>query len=222
MHQQTLMLAGKLCAPLLGGGVAQVKIAIHEVGNHFDGMAHVKLDHRAVAQVIGDGSHAVALLDAEAGYRQIGTIGADERNVGAVQRGHKRQAPRTQIAGRSQHLPRQQRAHRMRNCVVDVQQVEPINLRHFRHARGQRQIVRRIFEQRIPRDFHLMVVNLGVRLGEPNGQRVGDEMHFVAALCQLHPQLGGDDAAAAVGGITGDAYFHVLFVSRAQARGNPN
>src|SRR5205085_4732452 len=69
MHQQTLMLAGKLCAPLLGGGVAQVKIAIHEVGNHFDGMAHVKLDHRAVAQVIGDGSYAVALLDAEAGYR---------------------------------------------------------------------------------------------------------------------------------------------------------
>src|SRR6476619_4427923 len=43
---------------------------------------------------------------------------------------------------------------------------------------------------------------------QANRLLVGDEMHFVAALRQLDSALGAHNAAAAIGGITGDAYFH--------------
>ncbi len=45
-----------------------------------------------------------------------------------------------------QHLARQQRTHRVRNRIVNVQQVEIVQLRDLSHTRGQRQIVRRIVE----------------------------------------------------------------------------
>jgi len=43
-------------------------------------------------------------------------------------------APRTI----GEHLPRQQRAHGMRNRVVHVKQIEIIELRNLSHSRGQR------------------------------------------------------------------------------------
>ena len=91
---------------------------------------------------------------------------------------------------------------------MHVQQIEVVKLGHFRHARGQRQIVWRIFEQRIAGDFHFVIVNVGMRTGQPDGLGIGDEVNFVAALRQFQPQLGCDHAAAAVGGITGNADFH--------------
>ena len=63
---------------------------------------------------------------------------------------------------RRHHLARQQRAHRMRNGIVHVQQIEVVKLGHLRHPRRQRQIVRRIFEQRITGDFHFVIVNVGM------------------------------------------------------------
>src|SRR5260221_13388424 len=38
-------------------------------------------------------------------------------------------------------------------------------------------------------------------------------MHFVAAVCELEPQLGSDNAAAPVSGIASDADLHALLDS---------
>ena len=112
-----------------------------------------------------------------------------------------------------QHLLRQHRGDGVRNGVVHVQQIELVTLGHFRHARRQRQAVGRILEQRIVGDFHLVIVNARHIRVEPNGVGVGDEVDFVAARGQFQAQLRGDDAAAAVGGITGDADFHFCSVA---------
>ena len=99
----------------------------------------------------------------------------------------------------------------MRNRVVDVQQVQLVVFRHFRHARGQRQAVRRILKQRISGNFHFVIVDARRAGIQPDGIGVGDEMHFVAAGGQLQAQFRGDNAAAAVSRITGDPDFMSLF-----------
>ncbi len=91
---------------------------------------------------------------------------------------------------------------------MHMQQVEVVKLGHFRHPRSQRQVIRRVLEQRIPRDFYFVIVNVGMGTAQPNGLRVRNEMNFVIAFRQFHPQFGRDHAAAAVGRITGDADFH--------------
>ena len=48
---------------------------------------------------------------------------------------------------------------------------------------------------------------------QADGIRVGDEVDFVAARGEFQPKLGGDDAAAAVGGIAGDADLHMRSVA---------
>ena len=108
-----------------------------------------------------------------------------------------------------QHLARQQRRDRMRDGVVDVQQVQVVALGHFGHARGQRQRVGRVLEQRVGRDLDLVVVDARSARVEPDGVGVGDEVDLVAAVGQFQAQFGGDDAAAAVGGITGDSDLHL-------------
>jgi hypothetical protein len=45
---------------------------------------------------------------------------------------------------------------------------------------------------------------------EADGLLVSDEMHFMAALRQLNPELRAHNSAAAVRGITSDSYFHSI------------
>ena len=123
-----------------------------------------------------------------------------------MQRGHERKLASARF-GRH-HLARQQRAHRVRDRIVHVQKIKVVKLGHFRHARGQRQIVRRVLEQRITGDFHFMVMNVGMGTAQANGLGVRNEVNFVVTLRQLQPQLGRDHAAASIGRIAGDADFH--------------
>ena len=97
----------------------------------------------------------------------------------------------------------------MRNRVVHVQQVEIVELRDLGHARRQRQIVRRIVEQRIAGNFHFVIVDVRFLAPQPDGLRVGNEMDLVSALRQLQTEFRGDDSAAAVRRITGDSDLHV-------------
>ena len=101
---------------------------------------------------------------------------------------------------------------------MHVQQVELVDLGDFRHARGQRQVVWRVLEQRIARDFHLVIVDVLLRLGQTDGLRVRDEVHLVTALGQLETEFGRDHAAAAVRGITGDSDLHDEWISVAFAK----
>ena len=63
-------------------------------------------------------------------------------------------------------------------------------------------------KERIARDLDLVKMNVGLGAGEADGLRVGDEMDLVTAAGELKAELGGDDSAAAVGWITGDADLH--------------
>src|SRR4051812_18725656 len=94
-----------------------------------------------------------------------------------------------------------------------MQQVEVIVFGYLCHPRGERQVVRRIFEQRISRDFNLMEADVPLRSDEPDRLRVRNEMDLVSALREFQPELSGDDAAAAVSRITRDADLHEVFRS---------
>ena len=53
-----------------------------------------------------------------------------------------------------------------------------------------------------------MIEDVALAAAQTKGLRVGDEVDLVTTRGQLNAQLGGDDATAAVGGITGDANLH--------------
>ena len=105
------------------------------------------------------------------------------------------------------------RRNGMRDGVVDVQQIQLVGLRHFGHARRQREAIGRILKKRIGGDFHLVVVDARDIRIEPDGIGVTDEVDLVAASGQFEAQFRGDNAAAAVGGIAGDTDFHFCSVA---------
>jgi len=206
VHQQALVVGYILAALFQPFRFAQILVAVHEVRDDFDMVLDIENIERAVAQILRDGGHAVALLDGKTRNRKIRAVEPDQSDVGAVQSGDKRQmAPRWSCR---QHLLGQHGAHRVRNRVVHVQQIEFVELRNLGHARGQRQIVRRIFKQRIARDLDLMIMNVRFGAGQTNGLRIGDEMNLMAAPGEFKSQFGGHNSAAAVGGITGDTNLH--------------
>jgi hypothetical protein len=51
-------------------------------------------------------------------------------------------------------------------------------------------------------------VNPRVQEIDAEGRPVGDEVDFVSAVGERHAELGGDDAAPAVGGVTRDRDSH--------------
>ncbi len=157
--------------------VRTVNVAVDEVGDDADLVFDAEHLHGSLFQIIADTSHAVGLLDGELGDGQIRTVRAHQRDVGAVQRGHKRQAP-----PRRHHLLCQKSGDGMRDGVVYVQQIQVLPLGHLRHARGQRQTVRRILKQRIGGDFHFVVVHARRPRVQAYGVGVADEVYVVTAV----------------------------------------
>jgi len=144
VHQQPFVI-GDILNPFLHPlRFAQVVVAVHEIRDHFDVVLDVENIQSAVAQILRDGGDAVALLDGKTRNRKIRAVKPDQRDIGAVQGRDKRQiAPRRSCR---QHLLGQHRAHRVRDRIVYVQQIELVELRDLGHSRRQRQIVRRIFK----------------------------------------------------------------------------
>ena len=98
-----------------------------------------------------------------------------------------------------------------------MQQFETLLQRDFVLARGQRQRVGIVIEQRIAthRRIHLVEVHpLGV-LTQAERRLVRDEMHFVPAPGEVQPELGRHGTGAAVGRVTGDPDSHPLVSSHA-------
>ena len=93
---------------------------------------------------------------------------------------------------------------------MDVEEIERIELGDLSHAGGEGEIVGWVFEERIVGDRDFVEVDVGFAAGEAEGLRVGDEVDLMAAGGEFDAEFGGDDAAAAVGGITGDADLHRL------------
>src|SRR5690606_35974958 len=76
------------------------------------------------------------------------------------------------------------------------------------HSHGQREIVGRILEERILADVDLVEVDPREERREAEGLLVRDEVHFVPALGERDPELGGDGPRAAVRGVAGDPDLH--------------
>ncbi len=112
------------------------------------------------------------------------------------------------MAARGEHLAGEQGADGVRNGVVDVEEVERVELGDFRHAGCEGEIVRRVFKERVVRHGDFVKVDIRFASGETKRLRVGDEVDLVAARGEFDAKLGGDDSAAAVGGVTRDANLH--------------
>src|SRR5262249_23806994 len=93
---------------------------------------------------------------------------------------------------------------------MNMQDVQVVNLRYLRHARGQREIVRRILEQRILRYSNFVEKNLGVAGVQSDGLLVSDEMDFMPAGSQLNAQLRSHHSAATVGWVACNPDFHAV------------
>ena len=116
-------------------------------------------------QIIRDRRHAVRLHDAVTRDRQIRTIGADERDVCSVQRRDHRQ-----VAFRFERFAREDGADRMRDRVVNVQQIQVLGLRNCRHLGRERESVRLMLKQRIRHHLDFMKTHALVQFGEPRRQ----------------------------------------------------
>ncbi len=154
-------------------------------------------------------------VDAEARDGEIGAVEADERDVGAVERGDEGQVD----ALGGEHLAREQRGDGVRDRVVDVQEIEGVDLGDLGHAGGEREVVGRVLEERVVGDGDLVVADVGFAAVEAEGLRVGDEVDLVAARGELDAELGGDNAGTAVGGIAGDADLHKRAREQSQSSG---
>ncbi len=110
---------------------------------------------------------------------------------------------------------------------MDMEKIELVALSHFGHARRKGERIRRVLEKWIVRDLYLVVVNAGSIRIQADGVRITDEVHFMAAMRQLHAQFRRDNAAAAIGGIARDADPHGfsmrprVYSPQAQRSGGP-
>lgn len=201
VHEDGFAVGGPLLAEA-GLRLARVKIAVHEIGDDFDGALDVEILESLVEEIAGDSGDAVALLDGEFCDGEIAAIGADESDVGAVKRGDEREA------ARGGHGAREQGADGMGDGVVDVEEVERFGLEDFEHLGGESERVGRVIEERVAGDFDFVEKDARVVGIHADGRGVADEVDVVAAGGEFLAEFGGDDAGAAVSGIAGDADFH--------------
>ncbi len=124
--------------------ISLIYVAVYRVVDHLDLVLHIEYALCALAEIVGDCRHPIALLDGIPRDRQVGPIESYKRDIGSVQ-GCDEWQTSTSRPG-SQHLAGEHCADRVGNSVVHVQQVEIIELGDFGHARCERQIVRGVIK----------------------------------------------------------------------------
>src|SRR2546430_7406845 len=84
-------------SPLRGKALvssAVVEVAVHEIGDDFDGALDLEFLESLIEQIARDGGDAVALLDGKARDGKIAAVAADQRDVRPVERRDERKAAR--------------------------------------------------------------------------------------------------------------------------------
>ncbi len=176
-----------------------VSAGIHEIGNDGDIFSGAEHADRLVLQEMGNSGHGIALFDDKAGDGEKCGFLTHQRDVRAVQgRDHRQPA-------RQQHLPCQIGAGGMGYGVMDMKQVQFEPRRHIEHGRRQTQSVGGMLEHGILRHFHLVVNDVAVISLQAKRKFAGNEVDLATAPRQMETQFGGDHAAAALAGITGNA-----------------
>ena len=79
-----------------------VLVAVHKVGNDFDGPQDAEIVDGFFAQIAGDRGDSITLFDTEAGDGQVRTVESHQGNVCAMERGDK-----GQVFALGEHLPRE-------------------------------------------------------------------------------------------------------------------
>ena len=132
----------------------------------------------------------------------VARVAAQEGGVRAVQGGD-----HARLEFRGKHVPGENGRGGMGHGVVHVQDIQFEVPAHLRHAHGEGQRIIRIFKQPIMVDGDGMEMQARLADGQAERAFVADEMHLVAAPGQFLAQGGGQNAAAAHGGVAGDADF---------------
>ena len=83
--------------------------------------------------------------------------------------------------GFAEHLARDPRARGVRNRVMHVQQIELVRLHDLVHAHGEREIVRRILEERVSTDIHFVEVDPRQERRQAERLLIRDEVDLVPA-----------------------------------------
>jgi hypothetical protein len=96
----------------------------------------------------------------------------------------------------------------MGDGVMDMEQVQSFKTSDIHHFAGKYHLIRRIIEQGIVGNIHLMMKDVFAERTEPDGPVVGDEVNDMSLLSQGFAQLGGHHTATSEGGIANDADFH--------------
>ena len=108
----------------------------------------------------------------------------------------------------SQHLAGDPRARRVRDRVVQCSRSSSCVEHHLVHAHREREVVRRILEQRIAADVHFVEVDARQERRKPERLLVRDEVDLVTAPRERDAELRRDGARPTVGRIAGDADLH--------------
>ena len=166
----------------------------------------------AVRRLFETAVDGVRALDGVGDDLRIRRIVADERDVGAMERGDdfRNRAAR----GRMKDLLGQQRRRRMRDRVVRVDDVEIELAAYLDDGIGQRQQILRLTEERVGGRLDLVERQVRVKLVQTERCVAAHQMHAVAGVGQCLRQLGRDDPAPSDRCVTEDANFH-LFIGGA-------
>ena len=156
--------------------------------------------HGLAPEEVGDGRHGVGLVEGMPDRGAIARIAPEERRVRAVERRHD-----SRPLALGEHPAGEDRGRRMRDGVMDVEDVEPVVARHLGHLDRQRQRVVGVLEEPVVVDHNGVEEDPRRAPWQAERPLVADEVRLVAPAGQLLPQGRGEDAAAADGRVARDA-----------------
>ena len=113
----------------------------------------------------------------------------------------------------------------MGDGIVNVEEVELVVVDHVHHGAGKSGLIWGVIKERIGRDPHFVVEDVGVEFIEPDWLLIGDEVYLVAFVGQCFSQFCRQYAASAKGWITDNSYTHRLCLCLSSGRvpeGNVN
>ena len=171
-----------------------------EVVDDVDGGAQREVALGFGFQKVRDGGDGVGAIESVADGGAVAGVAGEECGVGAVEGGDQFGA-----LGFGEHGVGEHGGGGVGDGVVDVQNVEVTIAADLGHFHGEREGVVGIGEGVEVVDFDGVVVETREVFGEAEGAFVADEVDFMAAAGEFFAEGGGEDAAAADGGVAGDA-----------------
>ncbi len=189
-----------------GDRVGVMSRRVHEVIDDVDLFPDGELAVGLIPQICGDRGHGIGLFDGELHDGLEGRTGADQGDVGAMQRGDDFQVQLRR------DLPGQDGGRGKRNGVVDVHDLQLVGAGHLHHLCREGQAVRELLQEGMIVLVHLVVTDAGRQLAQPQRVRVADERNRMAPFCQVLAQLGGHHAASPGGRVAADTDSHATFL----------